>query len=188
MPVGCLRLHLAAATLARSLSSSSDWQTLPGGVRMKHISDGGQGDYPVKEGQTVRITYVARLDDGSICARGTSSFKIGHNAVCAALEHGIVGMRIGDRRRLRVAAYSPRGALLASVPEGEVVEYNVQLTGAVHHMQIVTLQNEGDDDPLQMFWDFTKRSLVSLFPAINGKKKKEVFRACATAVIHECDE
>ena len=121
---------------------------------------GDQGDPPVEKGQTVRIDYVASLDDGAEVARATASFRIGQGQVCEAIDVGIDGMRVGDRRRIRSPPFMRRSnAIEASVPQGEQVEYNVLLTGAVHHMQIVTIDKPGFDDPLTMVWEFGKRLL-----------------------------
>ena len=142
---------------------------LPSGLRMQELELGDQGDRPVTQGQTVRISYVARLDDGSECARGEASFRLGNaTPVCDALHEGVEGMRVGDVRRLRAPAYMRRGKALDAAPSDDVIEYHVQLTGAVHHMQIVTVSR--DTDPLQTLWDFSKRSILSVLGS--GSKKK----------------
>jgi len=157
---------------SRLLCSTPLWETLPNGVRMQHIPSGDQGDEPVVVGQTVRVDYVARLDDGSIAAHGTSSWKIGSSAVCEALDEGVVGMCVGDRRRMRAPPGLRRGAALAKAPAGEFIEYEVHMTGAVHHMQVVTVERPGSDDPLQMMWEFSKKSLIKVFGKGTSSKSK----------------
>lgn len=144
-----------------------DWTLLPNGVRMQVLERSTHDERPVTQGQTVRIAYVVRLDDGTECARAQASFRLGRGAVCEALDQGVVGMCVGDVRRLRASGYMRRGPALAAAPEGEILEYEVQLTGAVHHMEIVTIPKPGSDDPLQMMWEFSRRSLMSV---ISGKK------------------
>jgi len=142
---------------------SGEWTVLPNSVRMQVLEHSDHDDRPVTHGQTVRIAYVARLDDGKECARAEASFRLGQGTVCEALEQGVVGMCVGDVRRLRASGYLRRGPALAAAPAGEMIEYQVQLTGAVHHMQIITIPRAGSDDPLQAIWDFSRRSILSVF-------------------------
>merc|ERR1712228_633491 len=143
-----------------------EWKMLPSGLQMQELSKGDQGDLPVTEKQTVRVDYVAKLDDGSVVHRGTSSWKLGSAAVCAALDEGVIGMCVGDRRRLRAPPFFRRGTAVAHAPDGEAIEYDLQLTGAVHHMQLVVMEPVGSDDPLQMLWEFSKRSLSRATSAV----------------------
>jgi hypothetical protein len=130
---------------------NAKWTVLPNGVRMQVLERSSHDDRPVTHGQTVRIAYVARLDDGSECARAEASFRLGQGTVCEALDQGVIGMCVGDMRRLRASGFLRRGPALAAAPADEVIEYQVQLTGAVHHMQIVTFPPKpGSDDPLQV--------------------------------------
>ena len=68
----------------------------------------------------MRFKYVARLDDGSEVARGEPSIRVGSGAVCEALSTGVVGMRVGDVRRLRAAPTMQRGKALAAAPSHAV--------------------------------------------------------------------
>mmetsp|Transcript_27262 Transcript_27262/g.59868 ORF Transcript_27262/g.59868 Transcript_27262/m.59868 type:complete len:243 (+) Transcript_27262:177-905(+) len=157
---------------ARGMCSSSEvtWIQLPSGARMRELEAGDQGDTPVIEGQAVRVSYVARLDDSTVCGKGNLSFRIGNGVVCQAIEESAVGMCVGDRRLIRAPPFSRRGKYLASVPDDQLIEYEVMLTGAVHHMNIVTYVERGQDDPLDMLWNFTKRS----FAAISGNLQKKL--------------
>lgn len=40
-----------------------------------------------------------------------------------------------------------------------MIEYDVLLTGAVHHMQIITLEDHSNDDPVQALIEFGKRTV-----------------------------
>lgn len=80
--------------------SRFEWQTLPSGLRIKHVrlaalgglggppegrcpcstqvSDGNQGDGPVGDNQTIRVTYSTRLEDNTeIISNRVASFKVG---------------------------------------------------------------------------------------------------------------
>ena len=126
--------------------SRFEWQTLPSGLRIKHVrlaalgglggppegrcpcstqvSDGNQGDGPVGDNQTIRVTYSTRLEDNTeIISNRVASFKVGASSqvlpahaaaalllpheqlpvacfaqICQALDEGVRGMRVGDRR------------------------------------------------------------------------------------------
>lgn len=143
---------LRAARLCSSVEQNEfEWRVLGSGLQQRQVSYGDQDDEPVDDGQTVRIDYVARLQDGTEVTRGTASFKIGTaGRICDALDQGVRGMRVGDRRQLRAPPHLHRGPALDAAPQHATIEYDVQLTGSVHHMKIVTLDPPGSDDPLQV--------------------------------------
>ena len=110
--------------LCRRHLTTSDWKQLSNGVRVRNISLGNQDDKPVGEGQSVRVEYVARLDDGSEIVACTTSFKQGKGSkgsICAAIDEGVLGMCVGDRRKLRAPPFMPRSRALAMVPKDVVL-------------------------------------------------------------------
>lgn len=161
--------------LSSAADAALDWQLMPSGLRVLEVSRGEQGDFPVKDSQTVRVTYAVRLDDGvEVLRRSGASYKLGSGNVCEALTEGVMGMRVGDRRRLRAPPALRRSdEVAAAAPSDEIIEYEVQLTGAVHHMDIVTLDEGGNDDPLQALWDAGKRSVLAVFGGGSSSKKKD---------------
>ena len=161
-------------SLVRMLSSQAreGWRLLPSGLRVRHVKSGELGDDPVDVGQTVRVQYSARLEDGrEVVSKLVASFRVGGGGVCAAIDDGVVGMRVGDRRRVRAPPNLPRGRALAEAPLGEMLEYDMTLTGAVHHMNMVTLDQYGSDDPIEQLVDYTKRALSFLNSDGGGKPK-----------------
>ena len=83
--------------------SRFEWQTLPSGLRIKHVrlaahgglgrppegsfpcstqvSDGNQGDDPVGDNQTIRVTYSTRLEDNTVLiSNRVASFKVGSSS------------------------------------------------------------------------------------------------------------
>jgi hypothetical protein len=161
-------------SLVRALSSQAreGWRLLPSGLRVRHVKSGELGDDPVDVGQTVRVQYSARLEDGrEVVSKLVASFRVGGGGVCAAIDDGVVGMRVGDRRRVRAPPNLPRGRALAEAPLGEMLEYDMTLTGAVHHMNMVTLDQYGSDDPIEQLVDYTKRALSFLNSDGGGKPK-----------------
>jgi FKBP-type peptidyl-prolyl cis-trans isomerase (trigger factor) len=136
---------------------------LPSGNRWRELRSASVDDgEATQDGQVVRVEYVVRLDDGTVvCPVIASSFRLGSTSgtVCAALEEAALGMRLGETRRLRAAPRSHRGTRVArSAPTGEMLEYDVTLTGVVNNMQIRTLDDmKMTDDPLQALVDLAQR-------------------------------
>lgn len=62
----------------------------------------------VKEGDTVRIHYTGKLEDGSVfdtSKDGASlEFKVGEGEFLAGLEQGVVGMSIGESKTILISA------------------------------------------------------------------------------------
>ncbi len=62
----------------------------------------------VKEGDTVRIKYTGKLEDGSVfdTSDGGASleFKVGGGEFLAGLEKGVIGMGIGESRTIMIPA------------------------------------------------------------------------------------
>jgi peptidylprolyl isomerase len=63
---------------------------------------------PALMGNTVKIHYTGRLDDGTVFDSTRDQepleFKVGTGQVITGLEVGIVGMNVGDKRTVRVTA------------------------------------------------------------------------------------
>ena len=163
LPLGRSGRFLATATRVR------DWNLLPSGhSRWRTLKDGDAHEHPyvAQEGHVVRVRYVAKLDDGVEAARGRLSFRVGSRSdgVCAAIDEGVAGMRLGDQRRIRASPQSVRGTSLAHAPAGEMLEYDVTLTGLVAHRQIYVLDEASSSfsNPFELLADLGKRSLMSL--------------------------
>lgn len=76
--------------------------TIPSGLKYETLRP-GTGD-EVKPGQTVVMTYVGKLDDGTVfdqkSERDPFQTVIGTGQVITGWDHGVVGMRVGERRKL----------------------------------------------------------------------------------------
>jgi len=184
------------------MHSRTGWSTGANGLRYRSVSFGDQGDNPISKGQAVRVEFSAKLDDGSEVAHAVKSFKVGSGAVCAAIEEGVIGMRVGDRRKLRAPPYFTRGPLVAHAPSNavhqrdamspplvppspdtrvacadadpftrlQIIQYDILVTGAVHHMQIITLEERDSDDPVRAMLSFCQR----LVDKLTGKPQKKL--------------
>lgn len=90
--------------------------TLPGGLIVKDVSVGTGA--AVKSGDTVSVHYVGTLTDGkefdSSRKRGQPfEFQVGQGRVIKGWEQGLVGMKVGGKRKLTIPpdlGYGERGA------------------------------------------------------------------------------
>jgi peptidylprolyl isomerase len=69
---------------------------------------------PAKKGDTVKVHYVGKLDDGSIFDssenRQPLEFVVGSNQVIPGLEEAVIGMDPGDKKTIKIPseqAYGP---------------------------------------------------------------------------------
>jgi peptidylprolyl isomerase len=77
-----------------------------------------------KEGDTVRIHYTGTLDDGtefdSSTGRDPIEFTLGSKSVIAGFENGVMGMQVGDQKKIHIPADEAYGehndALVEEVP------------------------------------------------------------------------
>ena len=67
----------------------------------------------VTVGDTVRIRYVGKLEDGSVfdSTEGGASleFKVGDGEFLAGLEQGVIGMEVGEIKTIRMSAENAYG-------------------------------------------------------------------------------
>ncbi len=81
-----------------------------------------------KPGDTVKVHYVGSLEDGKIFGSSTPNdpfeFKIGHQSVLPAFEQAVIGMNVGETKKIEVPpeqGYGPfRKELVFSIPKAEM--------------------------------------------------------------------
>jgi len=87
------------------------------------------GDGAVAErGQRVTIHWQGTLNRGDEFRAATNSFRIGAREVIAGLDRGVVGMRVGGIRKLRISphlAYGDRS--VPGIPANAVLNLEVEL-------------------------------------------------------------
>jgi peptidylprolyl isomerase len=110
------------------LSSS----TTPDGLKIDVIQKGSGA--AVKSGDTVSIDYIGELTDGTVFdssySRGTPfQTQIGTGQVIKGWDEGVVGMQVGEERRLTIPpalGYGSTGAG-ASIPPNATLVFDVTL-------------------------------------------------------------
>jgi FKBP-type peptidyl-prolyl cis-trans isomerase len=83
-----------------------------------------------ERGSSVTIRWRGALNRGDAFGSGEVTFRIGARRVIAGLELGVVGMRVGGIRRLRVSphlAYCDQA--VPGVPAKAVLNFEVELLG-----------------------------------------------------------
>lgn len=81
-----------------------------------------------KDGDTVKIHYTGKLDDGSVFDSSVDSdpleFTIGAKQVIAGFNNGVIGMKVGEKKTINIPvedAYGPRQEnLVMEVPRSQV--------------------------------------------------------------------
>lgn len=78
-------------------------------------NEGGSGGSQARSGDTVRIHYTGRLDDGSVFdsseGRDPLEFTLGTGQVIAGFDQAVTGMAAGDEQTVTIPAadaYGPR--------------------------------------------------------------------------------
>lgn len=87
------------------------------------------GDGPVAErGQVVSVRWRGTLNRGDPFGSGETSFRAGGREVVAGLSRGVIGMRVGGVRRLRVSPHlGYRDQAVPGVPANAVLNFEVEL-------------------------------------------------------------
>ena len=85
---------------------------------------------PVKNGDTVRVHYEGRLDDGQVFDSSAGGdpleFKVGAGEVIPGFDEAVRGLNVGDTRTVEIApedAYGPRRDGLITTLSREVARF-----------------------------------------------------------------
>jgi len=108
--------------------------TTPSGLEYWEIKKGSGA--PAKAGKTVSVHYTGWLTDGkefdsSRDAGDPIQFQLGTGQVIKGWDEGIVGMKVGGKRQLRIPpalGYGPRG-FGSSIPPNATLVFDVELMG-----------------------------------------------------------
>ncbi len=93
------------------------------------VGDGSE----VKKGNTVEVHYTGSLEDGTVfdssLERAPFSFKVGNGDVIAGWDQGLVGMKVGGKRKLTIPSslgYGDRG-YPGVIPGGATLIFEIEL-------------------------------------------------------------
>jgi len=99
-----------------------------GGLKIEDVVE-GSGDV-ADRGAVVSVEWRGWLNRGDGFGGGTNTFRVGGRRLIAGFERGVVGMRVGGVRRLRISphlGYRDRAAF--SVPADAVLNFEIKLLG-----------------------------------------------------------
>ena len=87
--------------------------TMPSGLKIQDLRV-GDGESP-KPGQTIKVNYFGTLEDGtefdnSYKKGGPVDFRIGVGAVIKGWDEGLMGMKVGGKRKLFIPSKLGYGA------------------------------------------------------------------------------
>ena len=125
--LGCLALGLALAACGSSSSS-------PSGVTALQVVDlTVGGGATAAAGDTLTVAYVGSLTNGRTFDSSTGyTFRLGVGAVIPGWDQGLVGMRVGGKRRLTI----PPDLAYGSTGAGNVIPPNATLIFEVDLLSI----------------------------------------------------
>lgn len=105
--------------------------TLPSGLVIE-VKNPGSGAV-AKKGQKAGMRYIGKLTNGKVFDSNTKgkpfSFKLGRGEVIKAWDEGVVGMKVGEERRLTCppsTAYGARGAP-PDIPRNATLVFDIKL-------------------------------------------------------------
>jgi FKBP-type peptidyl-prolyl cis-trans isomerase FkpA len=114
----------------------SDPGTLPdntGGITTLQVEDLVVGTgATAAAGDTLNVNYVGTLLNGQTFESGAYSFRLGAGAVIPGWDQGLVGMKVGGRRRLTIPpalAYGASGN--GPIPPNSTIRFQVDLVSIV---------------------------------------------------------
>jgi FKBP-type peptidyl-prolyl cis-trans isomerase FkpA len=101
---------------------------VPSGLRIEDVAIGS--GVVAESGATVNIEWRGWLNRGDAFGSGSASFRIGQRRLIAGLERGVVGMRVGGVRKLKVSPHlGYRDQAVAGVPANAVLNFEIKLLG-----------------------------------------------------------
>jgi FKBP-type peptidyl-prolyl cis-trans isomerase FkpA len=126
----CFRLVSALALAAMLPACGSDSATSPSnGTLVVEDLTVGTGATAVA-GDTVTVSYVGTFTNGSQFDAGTFSFRLGAGQVIQGFDQGVVGMRVGGKRRLTIPPNLGYGSQAnGPIPGNSTLKFDITLVG-----------------------------------------------------------
>lgn len=127
---GVMRILRALSGLALALFIAACGSTSPsdGTLGIEDLTVGTGAT--VVTGDTVTVTYVGTLTNGTQFDAGTFTFRVGAGTVIKGWDQGLVGMRVGGKRRLTVPpnlGYGSQGS--GPIPANSTLKFDIVLLG-----------------------------------------------------------
>jgi FKBP-type peptidyl-prolyl cis-trans isomerase len=111
--------------------TSAGWVKTSTGLYYRTLNAGADTAKVVANGQKVAVNYIGWLVNGQSFDSGQYSFTLGGTGVIAGWNVGIVGMKIGEIRRLLIPASLGYGATGSGpIPPNATLVFDVQVASA----------------------------------------------------------
>jgi FKBP-type peptidyl-prolyl cis-trans isomerase len=99
---------------------------MPSGLKVEDVKVGSGA--LAERGSYVTLRFRGTLNRGDEIGAGEVSFRVGDRSVIAGFDKGIVGMRVGGIRRLRISPHlGYRDRTVGRVPANAVLNFEVEL-------------------------------------------------------------
>ena len=129
--MGITRLGIAFVALAALAGCGEDSPTAPSLFKAEDIVV-GEGE-PAVAGDTLTVHYIGSLESGQVFESSYElqlpyTFRLGARTVIQGWDQGLVGMRIGGKRRLTIPpalAYGDQGR--PGIPPGSTLIFEIEL-------------------------------------------------------------
>ena len=123
-----------STTFAPSLGidlNAAGWTRTTSGLYYRTLGSPAGTSATVAAGQNVSVRYTGWLANGTQFDTGPLSFNAGRGEVIAGFDEGIVGMRVGERRRLLIPPALGYGAAgRNAIPGNAVLVFDVEVLSA----------------------------------------------------------
>lgn len=119
-----------ASSLAIDLTASG-WTRTATGLYYRTLTAPATTAATVANGQRVTVRYTGWLANGTQFESSTYTFTLGAGSVIAGWDQGIVGMKVGEKRRLLIPAALAYGPYAnGTIPANSVLVFDVEVLSA----------------------------------------------------------
>ena len=115
-------------------SSQEGYMPKVDGVTIEVLA-AGSGNKVVRSGDTIKVHYVGTLQDGtvfdsSVAKNSPFSFRIGQGRVIKGWDEGLMGMKVGEKRKLTISPEMGYGSQAnGPIPANSTLIFEVELLG-----------------------------------------------------------
>jgi FKBP-type peptidyl-prolyl cis-trans isomerase len=118
-------VNIQSDSVESVFGGSSDMK-LASGIDIEDVVVGAGEE--ASKGSMVSVKWRGTLNRGDEFGGGESKFRVGSRDVVAGLSNGVVGMRVGGTRRVRVSPHlAYRDQAVPGIPANAVLNFEVQL-------------------------------------------------------------
>lgn len=122
-----------ASTVPAPATAPGETKTTAGGVKYETLKEGTGAE--AKSGDSLSMHYTGTLEDGKVFDSSREKnqpfgFTLGRGEVIRGWDEGILGMKVGERRKLTIPPELGYGASgFGSIPGNATLTFDVELLG-----------------------------------------------------------